>query len=160
MGRWIFTEYGEDSCAPEPRQFWGWGRPSTIPAKCSAPATPTAGANNNELIKMLITSTNTARCVGVCLIGRANAGKQLTALALTPTNRSIQDGRGYQAYHPQVIQAIRAIAMYEASARPPRRGSDRRASPGTANPWITITTTKPEEHRYGSPSYKERMAAG
>jgi REP element-mobilizing transposase RayT len=63
MGRWIFTDYGEDLCAPEPRQFWGVEvRPSTIPAKCSALATPTAGANNNELIKMLITSTNTARC--------------------------------------------------------------------------------------------------
>jgi hypothetical protein len=63
MGRWIFTDYGEDLCAPEPRQFWGVeARPSTIPAKCSALTTPTAGANNNELIKMLITLTNTARC--------------------------------------------------------------------------------------------------
>ena len=50
----------------------GGGRSSTIPAKCSAPATPTAG--------------------------------------LTPTNRSIQDGRGYSSLsspsHPSYSRAV------------------------------------------------------
>ena len=48
-----------------------------------------------------------------------------------------------QAYHPQVIQATRAIAMYEASARPRRRRLDRRASQARRNRGLALTTTKP-----------------
>ena len=65
-----------------------------------------------------------------------------------------------QAYHPQVMRYIRAIAMYEASARPRRRRPDRRASPGTANAW---TGSHHNETRrsivMATPSNKERMKA-
>ena len=116
MGR-----YGEDLCAPEPRQFWGWDRPSTIPAKCSAPATPTAGANNNELIKMRITSTNTREMCWCFRLVEPTQGSDSLRWRSNPNQpEHPRWSRLCKPIIPKSSKLFHAIAMYEASARPRR----------------------------------------
>ena len=124
------------SARPSRGNFGGRGRPSTIPAKCSAPATPTAGANNNELIKMLIhINKHSEMCW--CLFDWSSQRREATYCVGSNPNQP-EHPRWSRLRKPIIRKSSklsRAIAMYEASARPPRRGSDRRASRGTANAW-------------------------
>src|ERR1700733_14916562 len=101
MGHRIICRICKHICATEREQFWGWGLGKAVRReKCSAlhsRSDQRCNRRSDLTTNNKYRRTSNKHSLTALVFGRLKRASTLVhhVLALTPTNRSFQDGRGY-----------------------------------------------------------------